>query len=340
MSDSVSADVSLILGINCQAGTWLAADTRLTIQKPSGLYATHDDFLKFESLGSSVHLTAAGDAALASYIVRGLKDAVPETDGYKKFRSLVVGCIGKMLSGYPRCGGTIQKKRPKTVFIFGGIDVSERKQIDVSVLADDVRRRQDVGSGPVVQSLDKSLVEAMIRKAFAGERGSLLTTNLPFSGLCAVSVDTTRDRLENMVAVEDAGYGDYFMFGEDGLTKEQVPRELFSEMDLEPQTGTNLQVFQKKVMCIVAFYKTKIIPRFHLGTVGGSITVFLATEDGAKFPTGKVGMLDPAIGKLVQLSSLSVIDGKFHIDNGDGWRPLRMLRDYREKQDQMDLAAI
>lgn len=328
--------MSLIYGIKTQIGAYLAADTRLTTILPSGILKTEDDFGKYHTFSKYLHVVAAGDANLASYLIQKIQSSDLRAMQYFEFRDKIKSFIEEEVGFFPYVFTA-----KNVVFIFAGCDMSKEEEVDMNKIVQYLEIMQGNSEKPVQQSLTKPLKEAMKKAAFANKKGNLLTLEgYHYTGLFSLEIKFNGDSFECFVT--EAKWGEYLMYGPEGLTAKAAPPDLFIDIDIgsKPKDLKGQDLVYYNSLLLIEFFVVKMIPKYQLHTVGGSVITFWVTEHGIIFPTGEVArrQSDGSISR--NLSNIYVKGGKISTKIGDNFKPLRELISFYKVESEISGADI
>lgn len=327
--------MSLIYGIKTQIGAYLAADTRLTTTMSSGLIKVEDDFGKYHSFGNFMHLVAAGDANLASFLIQKIHSSELRDLPYLKFKAQIHDFVKNEIGFYPY----ISDAR-NVVFIFSGCDLSKKEEVNMDKVVEYTRLMQGKNNQPVKQSISKPLLDAMVLAAVRGEKRQILELDSPYTGLFSLEIKFNEDLIIGQP--HEAQWGSYLMYGPNGLTTEDAPKELVLDIDIgsKPEGLKGQDIVYYNSLKLIEFFVYKMIPEHQLHTVGGSVITFWITKYGALFPTGEVAKKQFDGSVLRNVNNIVVRDGKISTKIGANFQPLRELIAFYKPGGQKSQANI
>lgn len=326
--------MTLIYGVKTQNGAYLATDTRLTTEMPSGLFKVEDDFAKYHAFGDYMHLVAAGDACFASFLVQKIQSSDIANVPYSNFRFCIESLIRREIGFYPYIASA-----PNVVFIFAGVDPSRKEELSMAKLGKYTKLMQNGTTGPVLQTISRPLLEAMVLAATEGKTGDTLELNSQYTGVFSLKISFRQEVLE--VSFNEIGWGEFLMYGPDGLTYKDVPPELFVSIDIgSGQSGTTMEesLYSNSLQLMNFFHC--MISQHQLPTVGGSVVTLWVTEHGARFPTGEVASVQANRRVPSNVKGVFVRYGKVCVKVGTDFRPLRFLHDFYHSGTSISSASI
>ena len=326
--------MSLIYGLKTQIGVYLEADTRLTTWLSSGLVKIEDDFGKFHSFGKFMHVVAAGDASLASFLIQKIQASELSNSCFIEFREKIVDFVKGEIGFYPYIDSA-----SSVVFIFAGYDPGQREVVNMDKLVKYTKLMQGDSLSPVRQNISKPLFDAMRRAAKEGKKAKILELDSPFTGLFSLEI-TFNKGVD--IKLSDAEWSTYLMYGPNKLTAKDAPPELVIDIDIggKPKDLKGQDILSNNCLKLIDFFFSGMIPKHQLHTVGGSVIVFWVTEHGAIFQTGEVAMKRFDGSVVRNVSNVFVNDDKICTRIGDDVKPLRELIDFFKDDGQLALAFI
>lgn len=326
--------MSLIYGLKTQHGVYLAADTRLTTTTSAGVVKFEDDFGKFHSFGKNMHVVAAGDARLASFLLQKIQESDLGNSHFSAFRQKIRDFINNEIGFYPHISAA-----SNVVFIFAGSDPNKKEKINMDKLVEYTRLMQGDDPRPIPQNIGQKLLEAMQRAAAEGKKGKLLELETVLKGL--FSLEIILDKGVD-VKLTDAEWATYLMYGPNKLTAKDASPQLVIDIDLgeKPKGFKGTDVLLDSCLKLTRFFTSEMIPKHQLHTVGGSIVIFLITEHGALFPAGEIALRKPDGSVVRNISSVFVHDGNMCTKIGDEIKPIRFLINYFNDNRELSSASI
>jgi len=325
--------MSLIYGLKTQTGVYLAADTRLTSKSPSGLFVIEDDFGKFHSFGKFMHVVAAGDAGLASFLTQKIQISELSSSCFIEFREKIVDFVKGEIGLYPYI-----HRIPSVVFIFAGYDPGQREVVNMEKLVEYTKLMQGDTLSPVRQNISKPLADAMRRAAKKGGKAKILELDSPFTGLFSLEI-TFSNGVD--IKLSDAETLTYLMYGPNKLTAKDAPPDLVVDIDMggKPKDLKGQDILSNNCLELIGFF-SEMIPKHQLHTVGGSVIVFWITENGIIFESGEVAMKRFDGSVVRNVSNIFVTDDKICTRIGGEIKPLRLLIDFYKTDEQLASAFI
>lgn len=326
--------MSLIYGIKTQYGVYLASDTRLTNQRPSGILTFEDDFCKFHTFGKHVHLAAAGNASLASYLIQKIHKTDLSDATITRFRDEVEDIIRTEIGVYPYVDN-----KPSVVFICAGHDPDRKDEVNMDKVIEFTQFMQGNTGSDVPVRLLKPMREAFFKCAQEQRQGKIVELDSPFIGLFSIEIQLQDHGVE--IIITDSEWAGYLMFGPNGLTAKDAPPELVVQLDLgrKAEGLTKQDVIFENTSYLINFFYNHMIPKHQLQTVGGAIFTAFINQWGALFPEGEMGVIDAQGNKIRKFNHIVEHGGKFCTKIGEDIKPLRRLVSFY-KSGSMDLGKI
>lgn len=315
-------EMTLIYGIHTQVGVYLAADLRLTFTNTStGEKRFEDDFCKYMTIGKHMHLVAAGDANLASFLVRKMLASDLVDLPFVEFKEKISGYIKSETGLYP----LIQDPKTKSVvFIFAGTDPTKKEVMSMDKMIEKIQIMQGESNASVPATLFKPLRDAMYKASVEQKSGMDLEIDKPLVSLFALEVRPSSSGITTKLT--EGEWGVYIMYGPNGLRTENAPPELAIKLDLagRPKGETAEDMIHRHSLELIKFFR-KSITDLQLETVGGSILTLWITEHGASVIAGDTIAFDRTNGKVAFTNCITEKDGKICTKIDGKITPMRSL---------------
>lgn len=325
--------MSLIYGIKTQDAVYLASDTRLTTKKDSGEVTYDDDFCKFHTFGKFMHTVVAGDAGLASHLLKKIQSSDLTQCSFSEFREKIEKFIRGEVGFYSKI-----EHSPHVVFIFAGHDPDRKDEMNMDKWKEYALFMQKGQNVSVPVRMTTPVTEAMHKASTEKKEGKILELDKPYIGLFSVEIKISSSV---DVSVIDSEWASYLMFGPKGLTAKDAPPDLVVKLDLgKKRSGLTRQdvIFENTAHLINFFFN--MIPKHQLDTVGGAIFTAFINEWGASFPEGELGILQSDGSHPKPVSYILEHGGKFCTKNGDKIKPLRFVISHTPSSSQMDISTF
>lgn len=313
--------MSLILGVHLSKKLYLISDTRVTTNKPSGLFECKDDLLKCFYFNKRISSVAAGSAEQAYFILSELKKLTNKNTTITELEKLIENNLAEIIKAYVNEKG----KYTQSAFIFAGFDNHKGKEMNSSKLG-------SILSAPFIgkdglsmnQHIDKEITDTLAKEIELRNglsKDEMITVNFPSSRMFTVRVNSGPNANVFYKKNEVECY-DYAIFSpktgnlKNDFEKIVISNELLSNIEFPTQTiKTGEKVIYSDSNTLISFV-SKQIRKNGFSTVGGQIFTLLVTQEGSVFPTGPLAKIEN--GKVVKIGGIFVKDDKitYELENG------------------------
>lgn len=306
--------MSLIVGLHLPTRLFLAADTRLTTTLASGLIRVEDNFWKaFSFSGDKISCVVAGNAKLATFILRKLEDSNLPKDNIRTFRASIMSQIPDVIDEYLRNGGEYKR----VAIIFGGYNDISKKMVNASTFGN-VQAKNLIGTnGMKNQAINHKMVEgllsALIRKGAALEKDEEIEIDASDSLIFSLSIELPKEPI-----IHDIPCYDLVLFSQKQLNETHIPFDIIQKLEVEtdPKNKGDDNLYQSSL--VIASLINTMIEKFSLNAVGGEVLTMLLTPYGAAVPTGQIKKVDVRTGQVDLVSDITVSNGLFCRRNSMG----------------------
>lgn len=313
--------MSLILGLHLSKKLYLISDTRVTINKPSGLYECKDDLLKCFYFNKRISAIAAGSAEQAYFILCELKKLTNKNTTITGIEKIIEKNLLEIIKAYVNKRG----KYTQSAFIFAGFDNQNGKEINSSKLGK-ILSAPFIGKDGLTmnQHIDKVITdtlakEIILRKGLS--KDEMIEVNYPRSKMFTVKANSN-PTAEKFYEKEKIDCYDYAIFSPKietpgaGFNKISIPNELLSEIEFPTKSiETGEKVIYSDSNTLVSFVSAQIKKK-GFNAAGGHIFTLLVTREGSVFPTGPLMQIKN--GRAVKIGGIFVNNGKitYELKNG------------------------
>ena len=281
--------MSFITGINLSDRVLLSADTRLTFKLgKSQKYL--DIFFKIKPLSQEIAVAVAGDAKMASFIVKGILASDINRENIREFRNGIEKLTKELVDSYQI---KYKKFGEDVCFIFAGINRRTRKVIDVKKYVKITKEFQK-GTGVPMSMKD------VIFKGFKEGKNKFIEIQAPDSQVFCVKVSPKN------FTIEDVEWGKFVAYGA-GLTKENLPKRFLGQFEVAAKSGD----FGNNKMWLDVFMKDTA-ERNQRSVIGGGITSMMISDKISGLLCGETWQLDPKTGINRIFSATKIINKKPH----------------------------
>lgn len=268
-----------------------------------------------------MHLVAAGDAYLASYLIRKMHVSDLVDLPFVAFKDNISDFLKTEAGLYQ----SIHNAKP-VVFIFAGIDPTKKETLSMDKMIEKIQLMQGDGNASVPVNLLGPLRDAMHNASVEQKSGKDLEIDKPLISLFAIEIIPSSTGI--VTKLTEGEWGVYIMYGPKGLRTENAPPELAVKLDLgqRPKNETGEDMIHRHSLELIKFFR-KTISDLELETVGGSILTLWISELGANVIAGDTLALNRTTGEVAFTNCITTQDGKFCTKIDGVVTPMRSLLD-------------
>ncbi len=305
--------MSLILGVNLCDRIYICADSRLTNKKGEVILDIKDKLVKVERISDDINVAVAGDANMASFIVKKLIKNKIENN-IRVFRDKIEDILFPIVDDYWRD----KNSKASACFIFGGLNREDRKVLHGKDIYSKVLHFSKVDKDGVNMNMKPALFNAVMKNS--GK--PIPHPGPPDSHLFSVRVSPDIDPI-----IEDAEWGEYLAYGPNGITKNELSDIILGRLEFASREND----FSHDNMVITALMK-EVAEKYQEETIGGSIFISMTNEHTSGILTGRIGRIDPKTGIEEHVSEI-IVDGRgvvYSKDVNGSLLKLISIKDYKD----------
>lgn len=282
--------MTMILGIHLSRKLYLVSDTRLTYTRSDGSKEYKDNLIKSVTLNKRISVVAAGDANLASFVIKKTKGQIRANSSASYVNYIIENCFDDFVKEYVNRTGRVNIC---IGLIFAGFNLNRPKIIDSSLLGGAMSALAMTQEGKMInQSVDPEIISAL-HEAATRQRGLAPHTRIKVDGLMQSEMITAE------VHISQDGYNistnkidtyEYAVYHPSIATEKiTIPIKLLSELDFrELPTGKTGEDVIYDDAAILGTFMNQTAAERKFDSVGGNIFTTMVTPEGTVFPTGEM----------------------------------------------------